>query len=257
MIRSVERVLDILLLFSNKKPRWSLTEISRQTEIPKTTVFNLVKTLEVKGFIRQDKETLKYTLGHKLFTLGSTMIETFEINQKAIVPSHYLAESTGLNCKVGIWDDDAVIVTVDIGLAHTGFLSKRLGPRLIAYCSALGRSILAYISSDRLHSYLDQTELVSLTPNTIVDREQLLHQLQLTKHLGYSINKEEINLGASSIGAPVFAGDQEVVASICLDGPTDVILGEKMNTYIEALKSAAAEISLSMGWRRVLPGEVD
>lgn len=256
MIRSVERVLDILLLFSFQNPRWSIAEISRETGIPKTTVFNLVHTLEAKGFVRQDEETQKYTLGHKLFSLGSTMVETLDINQKAFGPSHHLAERTGLNCKVALWDDDAVIVTVDIAPAHLGFLAKRLGPRLVAYCSALGRPFLAHMDPDELESYLERTELVAFTRNTITDREELLRALEQVRVQGYSINHEEITEGRSSIGFPVFRKDNKVVTTLCLDGDSPLILGEGKEKYIQELRDTAAEISFSMGWRSMSPGEL-
>lgn len=256
MIRSVDRVLNILLLFSHKKPRWGITEISEATKIPKTTVYNLLRTLEKKGFINQDKETLKYTLGQKLFTLGNTMIETLEINQKAIGPAHRLAERTGLGCKVAIWDSDAVIVTIDIGSSHRGLLSKRLGPRVVAYCSTLGRSFLAYLNAEALESYLNTTELIAFTPNTIVKRAQLVEELERIRLQGYSIMNEEINIGASAIGFPIFKREGEVAASICLDGASKVILGPEKETYIQEVRDTAVEISFSMGWRSPSPGEV-
>ncbi|MFP4037831.1 MAG: IclR family transcriptional regulator [Desulfobacteraceae bacterium] len=256
MVRSAERLLNILLLFSHKNPLWGVTDISKATKIPKTTVYNLLRTLENKGFVKQDKQTLKYILGPKLLSLGSTMIETLEINQKAIGPAHRLAERTSLNCKVAIWDHDAIIVTVDIGAYHTGFLSKRLGPRLIAYCSALGRPFLAYMEPQELESYLEDTELTAFTPNTITDKEQLLRELEDVRLLGYSINNEEINLGTSSIGVPIFNRELEVTASMCLEGPSDVVLGKNKEFYIKEIKHTAIEISVSMGWRAVSAGEI-
>jgi len=256
MIRSVERALNLLLLFSYAKPRWGITEMAKATDIPKTTVHNLLRTLEEKGFVHQDKESMKYSLGRKLFTLGSTMVETLDINQKAIGPSHRLAERTGLECKVAIWDVDAVIITIDIGLRHRGFLSKRLGPRVVAYCSALGRVFLAHYDTLDLEFYLEQTELKAFTKNTIVNRDKLLEELEATRLRGYSINNEEINLNAVGIGAPIFNKMGEVIASIEVAGTPEVVFAGTKDIYIHELMETAAEISISLGWLPLSAGEV-
>ena len=178
IIQSVDRALDILSLFSYAKPRWGITDIALAMNLPKGTIHNIVSTLDSGGFLKKDEETRKYCLGPKLFSLGTIMGGTLEINQKASGPAHSLAERTGLVCRIAIWDHDAALVTMEVAPRNYKALAQRLGPRVAAYCSAIGKSLLAYLTSSEIRVYLDQTELVPFTPNTITREDLLLEELE-------------------------------------------------------------------------------
>ena len=104
--------MDILNLFSYSTPRLGITEIANALGLAKGTVHNIVHTLEESGFLQQDPETRKYFLGNKLFTLGSIMAGTLEINQKASGPTYHLARKTDCVCRLARWDNDAALVTL-------------------------------------------------------------------------------------------------------------------------------------------------
>lgn len=248
IIQSVDRALDILSLFSYAKPRWGITDIATAMALPKGTIHNIVSTLDAAGFLRKDEETRKYCLGPRLFSLGTIMGGTLEINQKASGPAHSLAERTGLMCRVAIWDRDAALLTMEVAPHNYTALAQRIGPRVAAYCSALGKSLLAYLKSSEIRAYLDRTELVPFTPKTISKREILLEELEQIRTRGYATNNEEIALGRASLAAPVFGSDHHLVGTISQAGNVDQILGSEMDSLISCLKATAGEISMAMGY---------
>jgi DNA-binding IclR family transcriptional regulator len=248
IIQSVDRALEILSLFSYAKPRWGITEIAAAMNLPKGTIHNIVSTLDSAGFLKKDEETRKYFLGPRLFSLGTIMGGSLEINQRALGPAHNLVERTGLMSRVAIWDYDAALLTLEVAPHNYSALAQRIGPRVAAYCSALGKSLLAYLTGSEIKNYLDRTEFTPFTPKTIVSKEDLLEEIERTRKRGYAINNEEIALGRASLAAPVFGRDQRIAGAISQAGNVDQILGSGMNTLVQNLKATAGEISMALGY---------
>jgi len=248
IIQSVDRALDILSLFSYAKPRWGITEIALAMDLPKGTIHNIVSTLDAAGFLKKDEDTRKYGLGSKLFSLGTIMGGSLEINQKASGPAHSLAESTGLVCRVAIWDHDAALVTMEVAPHNYKALSQRIGPRVAAYCSAIGKSLLAHLTNAEIKTYIDQTELIPFTPKTISRKDVLLEELERTRKRGYALNNEEIALGRASLAATIFRSGMRVAGAISQTGKAEQILGVEKDSIVRSLQTAAGEISMALGY---------
>ena len=253
IIQSIQRALDILSLFSHSQPRWGITEIASATGLAKGTVHNIVHTLANGGFLKQDPETRRYTLGYRTFTLGAIMAGTLEINQKAAGMAHQLAGHTGLVCRVAIWDRDAALVTLNVWPHHANSLAQQVGPRVVAYCSALGRALLAHLPAEELTAYLDHVEMVPFTSKTVTDRQQLIRILDETKNQGYAVSDQELAPMHASIAATIFQTGGRPAASICLSGNADRILGDNMEHLIAGLGRTAADISRYMGYFPAVP----
>jgi DNA-binding IclR family transcriptional regulator len=247
-IQSIERVNQILSLFSLERPRWGITEMANALGLRKTTVSSLVRTLAKIGFLDQDLETRRYTMGPKIFALGVIAGETYPLNQKAEKPARDLAEKTGLICRVAVWDEDATLQTMDIIPKDVDFLARRVGPRVAAYGSSLGRAILAHLDPEELREYLDKTRMIPFTPYTITRRDALVKELNETRKRGYAVNNQGIILSRASIAAPLFGRHGRVIASISLVGSPEKILGAELDTFVRNLQNTAMEISRFMGF---------
>ena len=149
-IQSVDRALRILALFSHRHPVLGVSEISRALELPKGTVHGLVRTLFQQGFLQQDLPTRKYRLGLKIYELGIILAGTLEVNQKAAGPVTQLAKRTQFLCRVAIWDGDSVVITHNVYPRPRAVLPHQIGPRVHAYCSAVGKAGLAFLEKDEL-----------------------------------------------------------------------------------------------------------
>ncbi len=253
IIQSIQRALDILSLFSHSQPRWGITEIASATGLAKGTVHNIVNTLAQGGFLMQHPETRRYTLGYRTYTLGAIMAGTLEINQKAAGMAHQLAGRTGLISRLAIWDQDAALVTLNVWPHHADSLAQQIGPRVVAYCSALGRALLAYLDKDALQAYLDKVELVAFTPQTVTDKALLMEILEQTKTQGYAVNNQELAPKQASVAATIFQSGGLPAASICLSGLSKRIMGEEMDNLVTDLRTTAAEISRYMGYFPSVP----
>ncbi|MCJ8501236.1 IclR family transcriptional regulator [Desulfatitalea alkaliphila] len=247
-IQSVDRALQILNLFSHRVPVLGVTEISRAVGLSKGTVHGLIRTLLQQGFLQQDSATRKYRLGLKIYELGIIWAGTLEINQKSAGPMNQLAKETLLECRLAIWDGDSMVITSTVHPRARAVLPHQFGPRVHAYCSAIGKAVLAFMDDAQVERYLKRTQFTAFTPNTVTDRQQLLEDLVQTRQRGYAFDREEAVQGLSCIGAPIYQRSGQVAGALSVSGGTQRVMGDKMEGFALALMNTAAEISRYMGY---------
>jgi IclR family transcriptional regulator, KDG regulon repressor len=253
-VQSINRAIGLLLLFTRNRPTLGITEISQELGLAKGTVHGLVRTLSKAGFLQQDSESRKYRLGLKIYELGMILAGTLEINDKAVGPASQLAKRTGLVTKVAIWNGNSALLVLHIDPRAHSLFTHQIGPSIPGYCSALGKAMLAHLKPEDLNAYLDRTQLVPYTSETIVDKEVLLKDLEETRQRGYAIDREETVLGFNCLGAPIVGRLGKVDAAISLSVDSEHVLANQseVERLIKQLLMTAGEISRSMGfWGRV------
>ncbi|MFH1252643.1 MAG: IclR family transcriptional regulator [bacterium] len=247
-IQSIQRAINILSLFSLNEPSLGISEMSRMLHLNKGTVQGIIRTLLEEGFLQQNTETRKYQLGIRLYELGTTAAGSLEINQRASNPAHDLAKRTGYLVRIAIFDKDSAFVTLDAYPRSEPFLFRQIGPRTPLYSTALGKAILAFLDQSEFDAYLQRTELISYTTQTITRKDELLRELSETRRRGYSINREEHIFGRAAVGAPIFGRQRRLCASACIVDNPDKILGKDMENLAREVKQTALEISMNMGY---------
>jgi DNA-binding IclR family transcriptional regulator len=240
--------MQVLSLFTINKPRLGISEISRALNLHKATVQGVVRTLTDGGFLQQDQETRKYQLGLKIYELGLIQAGSLEINQRASNPAHELAKRTQSLVHIAILQNYSAVITLDAYPRSEPFLSRQFGPRVPLYCTALGKIFLAFMKRSLLEAYLEQTQFVRYTKNTIVEKDYLVKELGETRKRGYSVNREEHLLKRAAVGAPIFGRDQEPVASLSIVCNAPDIAGEKLKRLATETIDTALEISRLMGF---------
>jgi DNA-binding IclR family transcriptional regulator len=249
-IQSVQRATDIISLFCRAPGRLGITEIASALNLNKGTVWGLVTTLERQQFLQQDAATRKYGVGPKLFELGMVYVGGLEINARGARHAQGLADRTKLDARIGVWDDGTVLITYLAVPRSEDHISHQIGPRVPAYCSAIGKALLANLEPARLKEYLRSVELQRHTRSTLTSREQLRADLEQARERGYSISREEMIPGLAALGAPVFGRNRELVGAISISNSPRVVLGKRLERFGYELTCAAADISREMGFNR-------
>ena len=246
-IQSVHRALNLVCLFTHQCPRLGITEISKALGLPKPTVHGLVRTLVKQGFLQQEPQTRKYRLGLKIYELGIVLAGTLEINQKGAGLAYQLAKQTGLVSRIAIWDFDSALLTVNIEPRSHLFFVHQIGPRIPAYCSAIGKALLAFLEPQELQGYVERVHLRPLTANTITKKKQLLKEIDETRRRGYSIDREENVLGLACIATPIFGLGGRLEGSISLSGDAKAI-HKGFEKLLPELLMTGKDISRSLGY---------
>lgn len=247
ILKSVQRALRVLQLFTTENPVLGITEISKTMDLQKPTVQNLVETLVEENFLEQEKRTRRYKPTLRLYELGNIIVSNLEINIMAsrIVPE--LANKTNCIVRVGMLDKDSVILTLDANPRSEPFVTRQYGPRAPLYCTALGKAVLAWLGEDEINAYLERVELIPYTSKTITKKEDLLKELSETRKRGYAINREEFLFARAALGAPIFMENENQIASISMINDPNIILGDNIEYLAHILLLAASEISGRVG----------
>ena len=247
-IQSVLRAANILSLFKTHNPEMGITEIASRVGLNKATAWGLVTTLMEAGLLTQSFDSRKYRLGSLCYDLGMIFTSTLEINRLGMEPIHRLANQVKIAARLGIWDQSTVLITM-VAMAHSQQSETRqIGPRVHAYCTAIGKAILAFLDPTLLNQYLQNTPLERLTDHTIIDPQRLAYDLELVRKNGYSVGNQEFVLYGAGIGAPVFDSTGKIAGAISIHGDVDNILKDNFAELAKAVRNTAAEISSRMGY---------
>lgn len=246
-IQSVNRAIDILFLFSVARPHLGITEISRELNLTKPTVHGLVRTLAERGFLQQDPATKKYSLGLKIYELGVFLADTLKVNHIGAQVARSLAEKFRLIVRIAIWDQDSMLVTLNVvpGLKSTQF--QQLGPRVPAYCSASGKAVLSTLADKDLQQYFQKTTLESFTEKTITSIRRLKEEIVEAKKVGFARDSEEYMQGIACVSSPIFDHTGNSVAAISVSSTPCLLFTEKERAISEEMMQAASKISQALG----------
>jgi IclR family pca regulon transcriptional regulator len=254
---SLERGLSILSAFSGSRPVLGIADLARAVGLTKSTTHRYVATLVKLEYVHQDPDTRKYHLGPRVVDLGFAAIDSMELTRVAAPSLQALADETGYTVSMALCDGPD-IVYVDRRRSGrrraplTMDLNLHIGSRLPAYCTALGKAMLAYKDAGTLREILDRTDMARRGPNTVTNREQLMAALAKVRQSGVAVNNEELVPGLRSFASPVRDRTGEVVAAINVAVHLSVApsASEVLAGRLEPpLRRTAAEISRRLGYR--------
>ena len=238
---TLARALSVLEVFSETRPVWGVREISRHLETNPATASRIVSTLQMAGYLEQDPETQRYSLGPKIVKLASIYAKQNPIQQVAHKVFESYSDRFEHNFYLGqIYNYEVVYLTVAEGRGPLR-ITVPAGGSVPLYGTAIGKVLLAYKDVEFQMDYLDHVELVPFTGKTIVSRQELLAILKKIREEGFYINHGEYYEDIGAVGMPVFDDNKSVSTAISLSFPRHRLLENKLN--LENLISLAREIS--------------
>jgi DNA-binding IclR family transcriptional regulator len=189
--RTVE-ILEFLAARQNKPVR--LRELSESLGVPRSSLHALLRTLATHGWVRADPSGTLYGIGIRALLAGTTYLDTDPYLPLVIPYLDELREKTDETFHFGRIDGQDVVYLAT--RESTQYLRpySRVGRRLPAYSTSLGKAILADLPPDQVEQHLPET-LAALTPKTLTSRGALEADLDATRERGYSIDNEENTVG--------------------------------------------------------------
>ncbi len=248
IVPAVEKAILILQLLGSNSEGLTVSQISQQLSISKSTVFTILATLKEYRMVERTEGSGVYYLGIELFTLGSLVIERLDIRATALPILKDLAQQTGFTTHLGIIDEGEVVYIEKIEGRGPIQISSAVGRRMNTHCTSLGKAILSHLSEEELLSHLGEQQLSQRTPNTMTSVQLLREDLSRTRERGYSFDDEENEVGIRCLGAPVFNHRGQVVYAVSISGPRDRVTLDTIEPLAEKLKQAASELSQAIGF---------
>ncbi|WP_042347241.1 IclR family transcriptional regulator [Bacillus massiliigorillae] len=248
LIQSIERAADILELFLAFDQELSVKEISDKLGLSKSTVHGIIKTLEHRGYLQQNKDDLKYRLGLKLFELGNRVSHQFDLGQIARPIMKELVDELKETVHLVVFERGEVIYIEKLDGPRALRIYSHVGKRAPIHCTGVGKAILAFQEEEEMERLLLNSNLESFTEYTMTDKEELKKHLRLIRERGYSIDDEEIELGLKCVAAPIFDHHGDVMGAISCAAPKVRMDDARLTEVIKGIQQAAATISKSMGY---------
>jgi len=247
-IKVLEKIVKILNLYSDKEHEFTLTEIKKKTDLPKTTVFRILKTFENAGFFKYDDINEKYSLGLRFLELGGIVYESLSIRKAATPYMDDLSQSLKAIILLGVIKNDQLLY-IDKNESNSIIrISSRTGLKRPPYYGMLGMTLLAHMDENEKKRLLKLYPPTKITDYTETDIDKIMHKLDDTKKLGYYVEKDEVVEGLLGIGVPVMDFSGKVVAALGATQPVFQIKEGNIENIIQELVKASKLISKELGF---------
>jgi len=252
--QSLERGLAILSAFRSGRPLLGVSEIGREIGLGRSTTHRYVATLATLGYLQQDVATKKYRLGPRVLDLGFSAINSMELREVAAPHLRRLSDETGCTVNMAILDGLDIVYVERCRSTQAGQreidLNLHVGARLPAYCTSLGKVLLAWLAPEEQAAALDHVDFSRRGPNTITSRSALIAELDRVRAEGFAINNEELAYGLRSIAAPILDHDGAAAAAINLAMHSSMVSMDDLSARLsETVRRSAADISAHLGYR--------
>lgn len=249
-VQSVDRAVSVLQVLARRGSA-GVTEIAADVGVHKSTVFRLLATLEARGLVDQDAERGKYRLGLTVLHLAAGATGAQDVSSTSRPVCQELAAAVGETVNVVVTDGEEV-TTVDQAVGGSIVTSSDyVGKRAPMHATAAGKVFLADLPADRLAARL-RRDLPAFTEHTLTEPAALRADLDLVRTRGWSVVREEHEIGLVVLGAPIRGADDEVVAALTVGGPTYRVNDDTVPDLAAELVKAAAKASWRLG--HVKPG---
>lgn len=246
---AVERALTMLETVALEPEGLSNAEISRKLQIPKSSASYILRTLEKQGYLSRKPETGKYQIGLKILSLGRGALTGLDVREIALPIMRRLMHKTEIACHLAILDGPVAVYIEKV--EPEGFIKMDtwVGRRMPVHATSVGKALIAHIPEERLQRMIKERGMEKRTPKTITTLPRLLKELEKVRAQGFAVDDEENNLGARCLGAPIFNQEGRVEASFGLSGTINQVNAETIPRIVEALKEAARQASMQLGYR--------
>jgi DNA-binding IclR family transcriptional regulator len=220
--------------------------LARATALPRSTVYVLLATLESEKLVSRDPKTGGYYLGLGLFELGHSARMAITVRKLAVAHLKSLQERWNETISLSILDSHEVLYLEAFESTKRLRPYSVVGVRAPAYCSAVGKALLAFSDEGTVEEYLSAVRLERFTEKTIGDAKCFREELARVRLRGYAVDDTEHEPDVRCVGAPVIGPQGRVVAGISLTGPSHRITTEIIPEIAATVKDAAAAISRAL-----------
>jgi DNA-binding IclR family transcriptional regulator len=248
IVPALERGLKLLTLFDRRRTEISAPEAARMLELPRSTTFRLIRTLEHFGLLERAGNA--YHLGPGILRFGFEYVAALPFTDiaKPIVES--LRDATGYAAQLAIRDGREVVFIVRAVGASAFASNVTVGTRMPAHATALGRVFLAQLSGPELRTLYRDVKLQIYSPQTPSTFAELVRVLRDDHARGYTTSESFFETGISAIAAPVRDGTGRVVAALSVTIPKATLPARSTREEIlRHLLAAAANLSHHLNYR--------
>ncbi len=248
--RSLERALQIIDAFTEDRQSLTSVQLSEILDLSRATVLRLCTTLLNYGYLKQDRESRRYSLGMRLFEQGSIVFHSLSIRKVASPHLTELLQLLGKTVFLAVLDND-VLIYLDKREDDRSLIrfTSKLGTRRPPYWGMCGPMLMAYLPDSEVERLLDKTPLTACTKKSITDKEEFKAWLRRIREEGTVIDVETSLDGITGVAAPIRDFSGQVVASLGAALLSSSADAKTLRRLLKEVSKSARAISKELGHR--------
>ncbi|MDO8390205.1 MAG: IclR family transcriptional regulator [Actinomycetota bacterium] len=248
-VQSLERGLAVIRAFSRDRPRLTLSDVARETGMTRAAARRFLITLESLGYVSSDGRL--FSLRPSVLQLGYAYLSSFSLAEIAQDHLEKLAEALHESCSASVLDGEDIVYVARASTNRIMTIGLSVGARLPAYCTSMGRVLLAELDEAAIASYFATANLAARTDRTITDRDELRAELIRVREQGWCLLDQELEDGVRSVAIPVRDASGRVVAAINASAhATRVTIETLREEVLPRLQGCAVQIDLDLAGRQ-------
>jgi IclR family KDG regulon transcriptional repressor len=245
--RSVRRALEILEFLLQRGEPATVAGIVTALQIPKSTAYELVRTLSESGYLEPARRGAGLYLGRKLFELGMAYRSQVDLLRDGSQIVEELRDATGETVQLSVLENDMMLVLLKEEGSHSIRIISRVGSRVPVNWAAAGRLLVSDLDDATLGALLKRSVRQSPTNRSITDVPKLIQQIRKFRRQGYATELNETNEHAGCVAAPVIDGSGRCIAAISIVAPEHRLGKSNREELIRNVRAAAAKLSSRLG----------
>lgn len=245
---SLARGLAVIRGFSQQRARMTIAQLSLRTGIPRAAVRRVLYTLTALGYVGSD-DGRTYILRPQILAIGHAYLSSTPLVTSAQPLLDQVSQAVHESCSMAILDgDDIMYVARSSSSRRIMSIDLGIGSRLPAYCTSMGRVLLAQQTPAQLAGYLRRVKLIPHTNRTQLSKDKLAATLETIHADGYAIVDQELEIGLRSIAVPVIdAGGRAAAALNVSTQAARVTIAEMEKSFLPPLRAAARDLAMVVG----------
>ncbi len=248
-VQALDRGLAVIRVFSDTRPRQTLSDVAKQTGMTRAAARRYLITLETLGYVGSDGR--QFFLRPRTLELGYAYLSSLSIAEIAQDHLERLADTVHESCSASVLDRDDIVYIARASTNRIMTIRLSVGTRLPAYCTSMGRVMLASLPDAELDAYLSSAALPGRTQHTITDRTALRAEIMRVRGQGFAVLDQELEDGVRSVAVPVHDADGEVVAAVNTSAhAARVSLATLQKQILPQLRTCAEAIDANLQTRR-------
>ncbi len=241
---SLARGLAVIRAFSQQRRHLTIAQLSQRTAIPRAAVRRCLYTLAKLGYVVAD-ESRGYSLRPGILALGHAYLSSTPLATMVQPLLDHISGELHESSSMAVLEGDEILyVARSTTTTRLMAIDLGIGSRLPAYCSSMGRVLLAALPPSELDAYLSRVPLTRLTHRTVTSEAELRRVLDAVRRQGFAMVDQELEIGLRSVAVPVADASGKIVASINVGTQSARVSVAEMETrFLPALRRAARELA--------------
>lgn len=241
-VQSFARGLEVIRSFSATAPRQTLSEVAAATGLTRAGARRILLTLQTLGYVETDGKL--FALTPRILDLGFAYLSSMPIWNRAEPVMDALVAQVQESCSAAVLDGTEIVYVMRVATHKIMSISLGVGSRLPAWCTSMGRLLLAELPDDELRMRLEASKPEALTRHTVTDIDTLFARIAQARRQRWCLVNQELEEGLISIAAPLTNRAGRAVAALNISGQANRTSAKVMQeTMLPALLDAAARIS--------------